>query len=142
MYAFTATLINDIFGNPASTNSITASSPTGKSKATSNAEFLNAELEAVSGTTPYMIDEETRLDTIFITPDRKMNYKYTLVNYKGNEIYFAALKEGIETPAINSYCTHPDLSEYRTRGISMKYHYFGSDGVFIGDFEASASGCL
>ena len=70
-----------------------------------------------------------------------MNYKYTLVNYLGSDIDFSIIKTEMETSSANSYCTHPDLAEYRSRNIPMRYHYFGSDGVFIGDFEVGTINC-
>jgi hypothetical protein len=107
-----------------------------------NQEFLRKEVESTNGTLPMMVDEETRLDTVYASPEGKLNYRYTLVNYRGSEIDFPSLREAIEENAVNGYCTHPEIQGFRERNIPMVYHYLGSDGVFIGSFEANNQGCI
>lgn len=108
----------------------------------SNEEFLRKEVDAMNGSLPMMIDEETRLDTTYASPNEKINYKYTLINYEANEIDFSNLRDELEQNTVNGYCTHPDIEGYRSRNIAMVYHYFGKDGIFIGSLEANNQGCI
>ena len=90
---------------------------------------------------PQMIDKETRLDATYGTPDGKLNYKYILVNYAANELDFSQIEQELAPTINNTYCTSPEIKIYRDKSIPFSYHYYSSDGVFIGDIEADPSSC-
>jgi hypothetical protein len=88
-----------------------------------------------------MIDKDTRLDSSFAIGSESLNYRYTLVNYRTEELDTDVFLQEIEPDLVKSYCTHPDIELLRLNGIAMKYHYYGSDGDFIGSVEARPSKC-
>ena len=133
VFVIMAVIVKDMFGPSASSKTNIVLDD--------NQEFMRKELEAMNGSMPQMMDADSRLDTAFASPNGKMNYKYTLVNYTGNDIDFTIFRDEVLPSVINGYCTHPDLQNYRERNIPMVYQYFGSDGVFIGSFEANIQGC-
>jgi hypothetical protein len=133
-FVFAFILMEGAFDQPSAANVHLASED--------NQEFLRREVESTNGSLPMMVDEETRLDTVYASPDGKLNYRYTLVNYKGSEIDFPSIRDEIEEYALNGYCTHPEIQGFRDRDIPLVYHYLGSDGAFIGSFEANNRGCI
>lgn len=91
---------------------------------------------------PAMLDEETRLDRIYASTDNKMNYKYTLVNYKSSEIIWADFKNEIEPSLEEFYCDDSTSEYYRDKDVPMRWSYHDMDNKVIGFIELSNKDCI
>lgn len=94
----------------------------------SDLKFLADELNA---TCPLMIDKETRLDNALALPGKTFQYNYTLVNLTRQELDIPEFRS-IMTPRLeNAAATHPDLSVFREKGVTLDYNYLDRDGVHV-----------
>src|SRR5262245_12772732 len=63
---------------------------------------------------PIQVDGETRLDRIDAGPGRKVQYRYTLVNYAIVPNFDAAYFVNVLRPrAVATYSTHPAMKKFR-----------------------------
>jgi hypothetical protein len=91
---------------------------------------------------PVMVDDETRLERIYATPNNKMNYDYSLVNYNASEVEWSALEE-IVLPAIKeSFCTDTTFDFYRDRNVPMVWNYYDKNKFLIGSIELTNKSCI
>lgn len=90
---------------------------------------------------PIMVDSETRFDSA-IGFGGMMQYDYTLVNEQANGIDFDFFKS-YATPILkNKFCTGVEMKVFIENNISLKYVYFGKNGVQIASITISPNDCV
>lgn len=104
-------------------------------------EYINSLLNL-----PAMVDEETRLDRVYVSHDNKMNYDYTMVNFSSDELEWSFMEEIIMEEIIEpelklSFCYDSIFEYYREKNVPMKWHYYDKNGAFIGAIELSNKDC-
>ena len=89
---------------------------------------------------PYMVDEETRLDT---TPGYNMEFSYyfTLFNYSSNEIDKDAFYTQMRPSLVNQVCTSSELESFVNNGVTIRYVYSDTEGREIAQISISPSNC-
>lgn len=80
---------------------------------------------------PIMIDQDTRLDSAQVLPEKVFQYHYTFVNLAKSELEVDTVRKYMEPGLIDNVKTNPDLKIYRDNGVTMAYHYQDKDGVFL-----------
>jgi predicted RNA-binding Zn-ribbon protein involved in translation (DUF1610 family) len=91
---------------------------------------------------PAMVDEDTRLDRIFLSDDNKLNYTYTLVDFSSSEFVPGELEGYVLSGLRELYCEDLDMAFYRTNNVPMKWSYYGNDQLLIDSFELTNYNCL
>ena len=82
---------------------------------------------------PFMVDSITRLDNTIAMPPKTFQYNYTLGFLKDDidDVELDAMKNDIESRAINHARTHPDMSELRNRKVSLRHSYKDFAGNYL-----------
>lgn len=112
----------------------------------SGAYYSNAELAKVASeinkTLPMMVDGETQLDTTIGT-DNMIAYHYTLVNYDSSALDGDSFKSIlIENGLVRKVCSTPETYDnFISKGVEMRYSYFGNDGKFVTGITVKPSMC-
>ena len=94
---------------------------------------LNAQL-------PMMVDEETRLDVTMVL-GKQLNYKYTFVNLKAEDIDNSLLQSNMEPLLKNNLCSNDSMKLLLKNGVSYNYLYSGKNGNLIGTITIDAAKC-
>lgn len=105
----------------------------GYSESKAKAEFDKEMIETsrqINRQLPMMVDQETRLDTTVVL-NREFYYKYTLINYKGNDVDKSRLYEWAESALKASFCDNDNIKKVLRVGVKFNYIYYGKDGIQI-----------
>lgn len=86
---------------------------------------------------PIMVDQDTRLDNAFASPDNAFQYNYTLVNLEKSQIHPDTVKKYVEPGIINNLKTSPNLRIYRDNKTTIVYNYRDKNGVFVVKFSVT-----
>ncbi len=112
-----------------------------------SATYTDAELAAIASQInarlqlPRMIDNVTRLDST-VGAKNILQYQYTLVGIPTANISEQILKDELETNIVNNVCTSKELVKYFiSKGVTVSYAYYGSDGNLIGVISVAPSQC-
>jgi hypothetical protein len=89
---------------------------------------------------PIMVDSDTRLDSTMSVGD-KFYYKYTLVNFKLEDLDVEQIKQVMAPNIRNSACSVPELETFRNNGVKMIYNYHDMNGDFVMQIEVETSTC-
>jgi hypothetical protein len=81
--------------------------------------------------TPEMVDEETRLDSVFLTPDGELAYYYTLISRDKSSISEQAFRAYIIPRILVNVHENNDLKVHRDSSIRMIFNYRDRNGKFI-----------
>jgi hypothetical protein len=81
--------------------------------------------------TPEMVDEETRLDSVFMTPDAELAYYYTLISRDRASISEQAFRAYIIPRILVNVHENNDLKVHRDSSIRMIFNYRDRNGEFI-----------
>jgi uncharacterized protein YbcI len=84
---------------------------------------------------PFMVDKETRLDNIVVLFGRCLQYNYTIVNHKRNEINIKELKNDMISEIKNEFRTNPRLKLLRQLSVTFVYDYKDKFGNNILNFS-------
>ena len=82
-----------------------------------------------------MVDETTRFDSMALEGVDNVVTRFTLVEYRANEVSQADLREFFEPLLISGSCNDPALAALRRKGYTLTYQYRGRDGGFIGTID-------
>jgi hypothetical protein len=88
-----------------------------------------------SKTTPVMIDEITRLDSVQITGNRSMTYSHTLVSTSKADIDVPDFTRTMRDALYDNFMTLPQMEFYRNFDIALLYEYLDQDGDLIAAIE-------
>lgn len=94
-------------------------------------EALTETAIAVNKQLPIMIDSETRLDAVLCS-GKTMQYRYTLVNVRNNEVDRNELMNEILPFVTNNVCKNDKMAKMIKMGAEYNYTYFDKDGNYIG----------
>lgn len=91
---------------------------------------------------PVMIDEDTRLERIYASINNKMNYDFSLVNYRVDELEWATVEEVLLPSIKSSFCTDSSFEFYRSENVPMVWNYYDKNKVLIGTIELTTKDCI
>ncbi len=104
------------------------------------AEQLETIAESANAGTPVLVDEQTRLDRVWSTAT-SMNYDYTMVNHRANEISTAVFEANMRPLLTSHYCTNTELAWFKENGVPLAYNYRGKGGVPFSSIRVAVSDC-
>ncbi|WP_294245659.1 hypothetical protein [uncultured Chryseobacterium sp.] len=92
----------------------------------------------INKTTPQMLADGVRLDSVSAQPGKIFSYNYTLtddakegVSPEQIEVFKTSAKEG----ALRVIKTSPDIKQFRDNDVTMVYTYYDKDGKKTADFK-------
>jgi hypothetical protein len=92
---------------------------------------LNTATNVISGRCPEMVDEETRLDSVVLSPEGRLEYYYTLLYREKRGMNTGALT-GFLIPSITKNVrSNPDLKMHRDSSVIMAFNYRDRRGEFV-----------
>ena len=105
----------------------------------SNKVLTNA-ANTVNKTTPYMVDKETRLDSVVGINDT-FTYFYTLVNYTSKQLNAKKLEASLKPSITKNACSQPAMAVFFKNGVTINYNYKGKDGGFVLNISITPATC-
>jgi hypothetical protein len=89
---------------------------------------------------PMMVDKETRLDST-ICAGKHLNYKYTLINVRENDIDKKAFVNEVKSTLVKNQCGNEKMVKMLKMGVQYDYMYQDRDGILLGTISVSKSDC-
>ena len=80
---------------------------------------------------PEMVDPETRLDSVLLTPEGYLAYHYTLLQRDKPAINVKVFSGFLVPNIINNVRTNPDLRMHRDSSVTMVFNYRDRNGEFV-----------
>jgi len=80
---------------------------------------------------PEMVDEETRLDSVFLSGEGHLTYSYTLILREVGTFNKDAFQGYIFPRILNNVHANPDLRMHRDSGLIMDFYYRDRNGELI-----------
>lgn len=92
---------------------------------------------------PFMIDEETRLDSSIALPNNELQYYYTFINVDIDlfdidvfeELILSEDEHGMKYWAINEMKTNPAVKIFKGNNVTLTYKYKDMNGYYITEFS-------
>lgn len=84
---------------------------------------------------PEMVDEDTRLDSVFLTQEGHLSYNYTLIKQDKSSINETALTAYLIPLILDNVHFNRDLKMHRDSSIIMDFNYRDRDGELITEFS-------
>ncbi len=81
--------------------------------------------------TPFMVDEDTRLDLVTVTGELTSNYFYTFPHYSSSGIDPYSASTQLKKIILSKICTDQSIIETLSHGGLLKYTYSGNDNIEI-----------
>lgn len=104
---------------------------------TNDYEALVKTSEEMNKSFPMKVDNDTSLDSTNVQKDPlTLNYYYTIVTLEKQAIT-GDLKDIVEQLKVGTQKNldeAPEMAEFRTKNISLKYCYYDKNGVFLVDY--------
>lgn len=97
--------------------------------------------DELNKSTPLMVDDETRLDSVTVGPGLSANYFYTFPKYNSNEIDLEFVVEELKKEVLSSICENLDMKPTLDHGGIFNYSYSGSDSKKIFNIKINKSDC-
>jgi hypothetical protein len=88
-------------------------------------------VKGMNKTCPSMIDPETRLDKVFATSDKKLQFNYTLVHMIKDSLPIPSLKKYMEPLIIEKIKSSGTLRRFLEKDLTWIYSYWDKNGEFI-----------
>ena len=80
---------------------------------------------------PFMVDEDTRMDSVNILPDSTFQYNYTLVNQDKNKLDIHGLTNYIGPRLQQTMRTSSNMAVQRAHKLRMVFHYRDRNGEVV-----------
>ena len=103
-------------------------------------DILVASAKQINKNLPMMVDQETRLD-FTMALKHKFLYKYTMVNFKTEELDSNYVYETMKPILVKNVCTNEDMKAFVEYKIPVQYSYYGNDGGKISSVTVLPADC-
>lgn len=80
---------------------------------------------------PEMVDQETRLDSVLLSPEGKLTYHYTLLYREKSTINVKSFSGFLMPSIVNNVRLNPDLKMHRDSSVTMVFIYLDRNGEFV-----------
>ncbi len=98
-------------------------------------DMLTKACDELNKLLPMMVDPYTRWDNTYAVGSKTMVYKYTIVGIPAANLNTAQLKSKLRPKLVETYRTHPAMSQLRDASIALRYTYFDEKGALITSME-------
>lgn len=78
-----------------------------------------------------MADNDMRLDSSVVLPNKVFQYNYTLMNFHRDSMDIDLLKAGFEQAMLNNATTNADLEVFRENRVTLNYYFKDEAGNFV-----------
>ena len=92
---------------------------------------LASEASLLNGRCPEMVDPETRLDSVLLTPEGKLAYYYTMTERTSATVNPQAFNAYLIPLIIKNVRYNSSLKMFRDSSVSMVFNYLDREGVFV-----------
>jgi len=96
-----------------------------------NPTLYQKEINEINKSCPRMVDSETRFDNVVLLPNNIVQYNYTTINYKKEDINIEDYKNYATPIYLNQLKTHPLLEVFKENNTVLAYNYKDKNGVYI-----------
>jgi hypothetical protein len=90
---------------------------------------------------PRQVDMETRLDAVTAGPGRRLSFHYTLLDRTRAGMDVEAFNAGLQPVLRGAVCRKDSTWPSSMTGVTLSYHYRGSDGKFVSMIEIPHLSC-
>ncbi len=80
---------------------------------------------------PFMVDVDTRMDSVYIWPDSTFQYSYTLVNQDKDKIDIRGLTAYIGSQLMETVRYSSTMKLHRDHGLRLVFYYRDRNGDFV-----------
>ena len=87
--------------------------------------------QEINKTCPKTIDKDTQLDNVVVLSNKTIQYNYTLVNSKLEDLNLQVIKSAFFPLLLNEAKTNPGLKIFRDNKVTLNYYYADMDGKFV-----------
>ena len=92
---------------------------------------LEKAAEELNKVAPFMINEDTRLESAAAVPENSFHYNYTLVNYTIDEIDVDALEKRLALELLENIKSNELMKSFREERVTIAYNYSDKNGIFL-----------
>jgi hypothetical protein len=96
-----------------------------------NDKVLKVTADQVNKSCPVMIDNEIRLDSAEVLPNKVFKYNYTLVNREKAGLNIDDIKQRMSPAIVDQVKASPQTKLFRDYNVTINYTYKDKDGVFL-----------
>lgn len=96
-------------------------------------------VKEMNASTPTVIDEYTRLDSVALTAKTKFEYYYTVKGMNTSVNDLDEVRKTIKSSIISGLKGSPDMEPFRKNSITLGYNYFNEQGELLFDIVAAPS---
>lgn len=92
----------------------------------------------INKTTPQILADGVRLDSVSVQPGKIFRYNYTLTDDTKDSVspdQIETFKTSAKEGALRIVKTSPEIKEFRDRDVTMVYTYYDKDGKKTADFK-------
>ena len=86
---------------------------------------------------PMTVDEDTRLDNVVVLSNKTIQYNYTWVNLRLEDLDLSVIESQFFPTLLNNAKTNPGLKLFRENKVTMTFYYSDMDGKFVTLFKAT-----
>ncbi len=98
-------------------------------------ERLSREVAALNRQTPKMVDKITRLDRVEYVGQREIEYEYTLLTYKVDQLDVDLFLKRLRKNLLENYRSDRELAYFRRHSVVLRHRYKDNEGQPIGELE-------
>ena len=93
--------------------------------------------QEINKTCPKTIDKDTQLDNVVVLSNKTIQYNYTLVNWKLEDLNLQVIKSALFPSLLNGAKTNPGLKMFRDNKVTLNYYYADMDGKFVALYKVT-----
>lgn len=97
--------------------------------------------KSMNSKTPFMVDDDTRLDLVTVSGELTSNYFYTFPNYNSLEIDRDSATRHLKKIILSTICNDEGMKESLSYGGILNYTYSGNDNIEIVHIKIKQSDC-
>jgi hypothetical protein len=90
---------------------------------------------------PKTIDQDTRLDYVSAGPGARVTYNNTLTGYTSGELNNTQVMQSMQKILKNGLCSNVEMQVFFKHGVTIRYAYQTSDGVFTAPIDITPKDC-
>jgi len=87
--------------------------------------------ESINFKCPFLVDEDTRMDSVHILPDSTFQYNYTLINQDKDKLDITGLRNYIGPRLQHDAMNSSTMKLHRDHNLSLVFYYRDRNGEFV-----------
>ena len=91
-------------------------------------------VQEINASTPTIVDEYTRLDSVALTGKTKFEYYYTVKGVDTSIDDFDPIRNTLKSASISNLKGNSDMKAFRENDITMGFNYYNEQAELLFDF--------